>query len=76
MSSLNRSPFGQLPYLEFGDLRIGQSGAIARFAARQAGLQGDNDADFAVSEQLIEEFQDLFNIVAKAHYDPTDKVLN
>lgn len=99
-----KTPFGQLPYVEFGDVHFAQSGnsfiyflhlnsssqihlsltfsgAIARFAARQAGLQGDNDADFATSEQLIEEFQDLFNALAKANYSPDkaaeyDKVFN
>jgi len=63
------SPFGQLPFLDHGDFKLGQSMAIARFAARKADLSGDNDHDFAMSEQLIEEQNDLYNVLAKAHYE-------
>jgi len=42
------SPFGQLPFLDHGDFKLGQSMAIARFAARKADLSGDNDHDFAM----------------------------
>lgn len=42
--------------------------AIARFVARKAGLQGDNDADFAKSEMLLEESVDIANLVGKAYY--------
>jgi glutathione S-transferase len=42
--------------------------AIARFVSRKAGLQGDNDADFAKSEMLLEESVDLATAVGKAHY--------
>jgi len=67
------SPFGQLPFMDLGDFKLGQSMAIARYAARKAGLTGDNDHDFAVSEQLIEEQNDLYNMLAKANYAPGDK---
>ena len=43
-----QSPFGQLPFMVDGDVKIGQSMAIARVAARKAGLAGDNDHDFAM----------------------------
>lgn len=42
--------------------------AIARFVARKAGLQGDNDVDFAKSEMLLEESVDILNVLGKAHY--------
>ncbi len=42
--------------------------AIARFVARKTGLQGDNDADFAKSEMLLEESVDIATAVGKAHY--------
>ena len=64
------TPFGQLPFLEDGDVKIAQSGAIARYLGRKFGLQGESDADFAQSEQLIEESQDIFTAVAKAQYSP------
>jgi len=44
----DRTPFGQLPYLEDGDVKLGQSMAIARYLSRKAGLQGDSDSDFAM----------------------------
>ena len=30
-------------------------------------VQGDTDADFAISEMLLEEFNDIFTTVAKVH---------
>jgi len=68
-----QSPFGQVPFLEHGDLKLGQSMAIARYASRKAGLSGDNDRDFAISEQLIEEQNDIYNVLAKAQYTTGDK---
>jgi glutathione S-transferase len=64
------TPFGQLPFLEDGDVKIAQSGAIARYLGRKFGLQGESDADFGQSEQLIEESQDIFTAIAKANYSP------
>ena len=64
-------PFGQVPFMEDGDVKIAQSNAIFRYLARKAGLQGDNDAEFALSEMLIEEANDLFSMLAKAQY-PAD----
>jgi len=64
------TPFGQLPYLEDGDVKLAQSGAIARYLGRKFGLQGESDADFAHSEQLIEESQDIFTALVKANYSP------
>ncbi len=57
--------FGQLPQLEDGDLKINQSMAIARYLGRKYGLEGDTDADFAISEQLIEETVDIFHDFVK-----------
>jgi len=61
------TPFGQLPVLEDGHIKLGQSLAIARYLGRRAGILGDNDADFAASEQLIQQFEDIFNALSKAH---------
>jgi glutathione S-transferase len=60
-------PFGQLPYLEDGDVKIAQSNAILRYVARKGGLLGSTDAEAAHSEMLIEEANDIFNICAKAN---------
>eukprot|EP01096_Ripella_sp_DP13-Kostka_P006076 TRINITY_DN2146_c0_g1_i1.p1 TRINITY_DN2146_c0_g1~~TRINITY_DN2146_c0_g1_i1.p1 ORF type:complete len:214 (-),score=110.54 TRINITY_DN2146_c0_g1_i1:86-682(-) len=61
----SQTNFGQLPHLVDGDLKISQSNAIARYLSRKFGLQGDSDADFAISEQLIEETVDIFNDLVK-----------
>ena len=66
-------PFGQLPYLVDGDVKVAQSLAILRYLARKGGLQGDDDKGFAFSEMLIQEMEDCFTMLAKANYDPTDK---
>jgi len=68
----DETPFGQLPYLVDDGLKIGQSMAIARYVGQKAGLQGEGK-DFAISEMLIEEQNDLYNILAKAMYHPVDK---
>jgi len=61
-----QTPFGQLPYLEDGDIKIAQSAAIARYFARKGKMEGENVIDFALSEQLIEEANDIFNLLGKA----------
>ena len=62
-------PFGQLPYLVDGDVKVAQSLAILRYLARKGGLQGDDDKAFAFSEMLIQEMEDCFTLMAKANYD-------
>lgn len=49
---------------------MGQSLAIARYISRAGKLQGDTDREFAMSEQLIQEGEDLYMALAKAHYSP------
>lgn len=62
-------PFGQLPYLEDGDVKIAQSNAILRYVARKAGLNADeNDSNYGLSEMLIEEATDITNLIGKANY--------
>ena len=61
-------PFGQVPYLVDGDVKIAQSNAIFRYIAKKGNMQGDNDAAYAASEQLTEEATDLYNLLAKAYY--------
>lgn len=62
-------PFGQLPYLVDGDVKIAQSNAILRYVARKADLAGNiSDAHYGLSEMLIEEANDLNNLLVKANY--------
>jgi glutathione S-transferase len=69
-------PFGQLPFLEDGpSVKIAQSGAVIRYVAHKAKLDGrENDADFAMSEMLIEEMQDLVTLMTNAFRSPIGRV--
>eukprot|EP01004_Peranema_trichophorum_P008820 NODE_7570_length_763_cov_47.534375_g6958_i0.p1 GENE.NODE_7570_length_763_cov_47.534375_g6958_i0~~NODE_7570_length_763_cov_47.534375_g6958_i0.p1 ORF type:complete len:201 (-),score=42.14 NODE_7570_length_763_cov_47.534375_g6958_i0:96-698(-) len=66
----SQSPFGQLPFLVDGDLRIGQSLAIARYLARKVGILGDSDAEYGQSEQITQEMEDIYMGIAKAQNSP------
>ena len=63
-------PFGQLPYMEHGSIKIAQSGAIQRYIAKLGGLNGKDDAEYAKSEMLLCEAEDLFSGMAKCMYTP------
>lgn len=39
------APLGQLPYLQVGDVKVPQSIAIARYAARETNLAGENNLE-------------------------------
>jgi len=63
------SPFGQLPLLTGPNgFTLGQSMAITRFVGRKGGLLGESDIDFANSETLIEESNDISGLYGKAQY--------
>lgn len=59
-------PFGQVPYMVDGNVRMAQSFGILRYIAKKAGLLGDTDVQYAMSEMLIEEANDIRNIVRDA----------
>ena len=50
---------------------VSQSLAIVRVLGRKAGIEGKTDADFAKSEMLIEESNDLYASLGKAMYPTT-----
>jgi len=60
------SPFGQLPILYWetpqGKVEeLAQSGTVIRFIARQAGLAGKTEVEFAQADMILEHTQDLMN---------------
>ena len=65
-------PFGQLPYLVHGNVKIAQSGAIIRYFAKLSNLDGKTMQEFGVSDMLIEEYQDIFAALSRCNYH-TDK---
>ena len=56
--------FGQLPHLRIDGLEISQSMAIARVLSRRAKLEGATEADFAMSEMLMEQYVDILTNIA------------
>lgn len=68
-------PFGQVPYFVHGNVKMAQSGAIVRYCAKIGGLEGSTTEEYVLSEQLIEEAQDIFSLFRDAHYPANgDKV--
>lgn len=59
-------PFGQLPYIEHGDVKLAQSGAIMRYIGHLGGLNGDDAKSYALSEMLLAEAEDIFVTLARA----------
>lgn len=66
-------PFGQLPYLVDGNVRLAQSNAIFRYVAKKGNMTGDTPEAYADSEMLTEEAADIYNLLAKANYS-SDKI--
>eukprot|EP01121_Diplochlamys_sp_Union-15-3_P008356 TRINITY_DN2218_c0_g1_i1.p1 TRINITY_DN2218_c0_g1~~TRINITY_DN2218_c0_g1_i1.p1 ORF type:complete len:207 (-),score=57.54 TRINITY_DN2218_c0_g1_i1:47-637(-) len=66
-SMKSQTPFGQLPVLVDGDVKVAQSMAIARYIAKKANLSGESLADFGMSEQLLEESDDIYGLLVKAN---------
>jgi glutathione S-transferase len=60
-------PFGKVPYLVDGNVKIAQSNAIFRYISRKGNQQGDNDAAFAASEELTEDANQLFDLFLDAY---------
>lgn len=54
------APFGQLPLLEVDGKVLAQSGAIARYLAREFGLNGKTAWEEAQVNSLADQFKDYF----------------
>ncbi len=55
---LSGLPFGQLPYLEWGDLKIAQSFAIFRYVAKKVGLAGKDAEEDAKIDMIADHISD------------------
>jgi len=64
-----KPPFGQLPILETGGLVIGQAAAICNYIGKVSGTEGKDAAEYAMSQMLLAEGEDLYNMMQK--YQPT-----
>ena len=69
---------GQLPYLTVDGVKIPQSIAIARFAAKKANLYGSDDLEQAKTDAIIDTLTDLHSVYYKKVFNvkPEDKDAN
>ena len=61
-------PFGQLPVLVHNGRVIAQSGTIARYCARLAGLWPTKTDEWLKADMIMEHCNDIFMLMAKAKY--------
>ena len=64
----NDQPFGQLPVLLHNGRRLAQSGTIARYCARVAGLWPTTEDAWLKADMLIEHCRDIFSMMAKGMF--------
>ncbi|PAA86305.1 hypothetical protein BOX15_Mlig021791g1 [Macrostomum lignano] len=70
------SPTGVMPFVDTGDKSKGllaQSGAIARYYAKKAGLMGSNDWEYYLVERAMCQLDDIFMELVKFMMAPEDK---
>ena len=62
-------PFDQLPTLEVSDIIIGQSCAIARYAAKEAGLYPLDSVQAAISDMVVDAWRDMLDLLYGCYVD-------
>ncbi|KAF8355332.1 hypothetical protein PRIPAC_96955 [Pristionchus pacificus] len=62
----NKTPYGQLPILEFRGKVLAQSNAINRYLANEFGFVGKSAFDKAYIDSLADQFKDYLNKVEPA----------
>lgn len=67
---MERTPFGQLPMLQDGDLVLCHSRAINRYVARKLGLFGETLVEQARIDEVAETADEIFLDIAQFHWDP------
>ncbi|CAH1778726.1 unnamed protein product [Owenia fusiformis] len=72
MKGTGVAPYGQLPILEVDGKVLGQSVAIARFAARETGMLGENSFDMAVADSVVDSVGDVSQSLYQAHFEKDD----
>ncbi|XP_070540881.1 glutathione S-transferase-like isoform X2 [Ptychodera flava] len=64
--------FGQLPYAEVNGEAISQSKALIRFAAREAGVLGENAWEIARADSLVDTENDILMALARVEFSTGD----
>ncbi|MGK7879209.1 MAG: glutathione S-transferase family protein [Crocosphaera sp.] len=73
MRDNEKLPFDQLPVLIADDQIIGQSCAMARYAAKLAGLYPSNDIEAALSDMIVDAWRDLLDLFYGCYVDRVTK---
>ena len=66
-------PFEQLPVLMVDDQIIGQSCAMARYAAKVAGLYPSDEIEAALSDMIVDAWRDLLDLFYGCYVDRVTK---
>ncbi|CAH0694779.1 unnamed protein product [Spodoptera exigua] len=69
-----KTPFGQMPMLEFDGKTYAQSLSIARYLGKKYGLAGDSLEDALEIDQNVDLINDLRSKGAIAHYEEDEAV--
>ena len=69
MRDSGQLPFEQLPILQVGETTIGQSCAIARYAARKAGLYPEDSLLAAQTDMVVDAWRDILDIFYGCYVD-------
>ncbi|XP_071142706.1 glutathione S-transferase-like [Mytilus edulis] len=65
-----KTPYGQMPVLTVDNkTMINQTGAIARYLAREFGLYGSNNMENTKCDVIIETVSDVFTAMVKSHFE-------
>merc|ERR1712098_114757 len=70
------TPWGTLPILKYGDLKLGQSLTIMRFLAKELNLAGKNLNESAQCDELGDVLQDLINSWVPLYFGKVNEVLH
>eukprot|EP01006_Ploeotia_vitrea_P057780 TRINITY_DN68248_c0_g1_i1.p2 TRINITY_DN68248_c0_g1~~TRINITY_DN68248_c0_g1_i1.p2 ORF type:complete len:216 (+),score=46.05 TRINITY_DN68248_c0_g1_i1:34-648(+) len=65
--------FGQLPIMKDDGVECAQSLAICHYIAKKGGLLGDTDADYVMSEQILQHAEDIYAALIKNNPRLTQK---
>ena len=69
MRNSGQLPFEQMPILQIGETTISQSCAIARYAAKKAGLYPNDDIQAAQTDMIVDAWRDILDIFYGCYVD-------
>lgn len=67
------TPFGQMPVLDVDGKKLAQSGAIARYAAREFDLAGKDSWEQALVDQYMGLVEDMFTEIVKVFFEKDEE---